>query len=65
MRKIFKIKGMHCSSCSKIIQIELEGKVNSSDIEFESGEAIIDFDPKKISEDKIKDLIEKSGYEVE
>lgn len=65
MKKTFKISGMHCASCSKIIEMELEGKVNSSNIDSKSGKAIIDFDSKKISEDKIKELIEKSGYEVE
>lgn len=65
MKKTFKIKGMHCASCSKIVEMELQGKVNSCSVNFASGKAIIDFDPKTISEDKIKDLIKGLGYGVE
>ncbi len=65
MKKTFKITGMHCASCSKIIEMELDGKVNSSNIDPKSGKAIIDFDEKKISEKEIKDLITKAGYKVE
>ena len=55
---------MHCPSCSKIIEMELEGKVNSSNIDPKSGKAIIDFDDKKISEKKIIEIITKAGYKV-
>ena len=64
MKSTLIIKGMHCESCSKIIEMELEGKVNSSKIDFKSGKAIIDFDENKISEDKIKELIKNLGYEI-
>ncbi len=65
MKKTLIIKGMHCISCSKIIDMELEGKVNSSNIDFKSGKAIIDFDEKKISEKEIREIITKAGYNVE
>ena len=65
MKKIFKISGMHCASCSKIIEMELEGKVNSSNIDSKTGKAIIDFDEKKISEKQIADIIVKAGYKVQ
>lgn len=64
MKKIFNIKGMHCASCSKIIEMELEGKVISSNIDPKSGKAIIDFDEKKISEKQIAEIITKAGYKV-
>lgn len=65
MKKTFNIKGMHCASCSKIIEMELEGKVKSSSIDFKSGKAVIEFDPKKINEDQIAEIIEKAGYSIE
>jgi len=65
MKKTFNIKGMHCASCSKIIEMELDGKVNSSNIDPKSGKAIIDFDGKKISEKQIAEIIIKAGYKVE
>ncbi|MDP1729561.1 MAG: cation transporter [archaeon] len=64
MKKIFKISGMHCASCSKIIEMELEGKVNSSKIDSLSGKAIIDFDEKKITEKQIKEIVIKAGYKI-
>ncbi len=65
MKKIFKVRGMHCASCSKVLEMELDGKVNSSNIDFKSGKAIIDFNEKKISEKQIAEIITKAGYEVE
>ena len=55
---------MHCESCSKIIEMELEGKVESTNIDSKSGKAEINFDPKKISERQIVEIINKAGYKV-
>jgi len=61
MKINLNIKGMHCKSCSKLIEAELEDKVNKIQVQ-ESGSAIIDFDEKKISLQKIKDIIKELGY---
>ncbi len=53
------IQGMHCGSCAKMIEMELEEKVDSI-----SGKAEIDFDDDKISESEIKDIILKMGYKT-
>ena len=50
---------MHCGSCAKMIEMELEEKVDSI-----SGKAEIDFDDDKISESEIKDIILKMGYKT-
>lgn len=65
MKKTLKISGMHCTSCSKLVESELEDNGVSSKVDFASGKAIIDFDEKKISEDKIKSLIKGLGYNLE
>jgi copper chaperone CopZ len=57
------IKGIHCKSCVKLIESELQDKVNSIKVE-ENGSAIIDFDEKKISLQKIKETIKELGYQV-
>ena len=62
--KIIKITGMHCNSCAMNIELELEDKVNSIKVNYATGEAEIDFDPKKISESRIKETIKKLGYET-
>ena len=61
---MFKIEGMHCMSCKKIIEMELENKTNKVSIDINSGKAEIDFDDNKISEKEIIEKITKLGYKV-
>ncbi|MBI2630109.1 heavy-metal-associated domain-containing protein [Candidatus Pacearchaeota archaeon] len=63
-KKIFKIEGMHCDSCAKIIEMELEGKVKNARIDSKTGIAEIEFDENKISENEIRKIIEKAGYKT-
>lgn len=62
MKKQFSIKGMHCNSCSQLIENALKDKVNSINVSYASEKAEIDFDEQKISEKDIKEIIEKLGY---
>lgn len=55
---------MHCESCAKVIQMELEGKVNKIQVDYKNGFAEVDFDEKKIGLQKIKEIIKKLGYKV-
>ncbi|MBR9705700.1 heavy-metal-associated domain-containing protein [Candidatus Pacearchaeota archaeon] len=64
MKKIFKIKGMHCASCEKLLEMELQEDVNSIKVSHEKGMAEIDFDSNKISEKNIKNKIKKCGFKV-
>ena len=61
---ILKIEGMHCASCSKLVEGELEDNGVFSKVDAASGKATIEFDEKKISEDKIKQLIRGLGYKI-
>lgn len=63
MKKTFNIKGMHCSSCSKLIQSELQDKGVKAQVQ-DTGRASIEFDEKKISEQQIKDMITELGYQA-
>ena len=63
MKTNLNIKGMHCKSCVKVIEMEFESKVNSIKVE-ENGRAAVDFDEKKISLAQIKETIKKLGYQV-
>lgn len=56
---------MHCKSCSMLIKSELEDLGVKAEINHETGKAIIEFDEKKTSLDKIKAAISKAGYSVE
>ncbi len=65
MKTKFNIKGMHCNSCANRIKEELEENGVSCTINFNSGIAKLEFDEKKISEKRIKNIIEQLGYSVE
>jgi uncharacterized protein len=62
VKKTFSIKGMHCNSCSTLIEKELQHKVNKITVSYSKEQAEIDFDPDKITEHEIKQKIEKLGY---
>lgn len=65
-KKTFKVSGMKCHSCSKIIKygLEKEAGINSINVDFDSARAHLEFNPDEIDlleiENKIKDL----GYKV-
>ena len=63
MKTNLNIKGMHCGSCAKLIESELQDKVNKIKVE-ENGKAVIDFDEKKISLQQIKSTIKELGYQA-
>ena len=65
MKKIvLNISGMHCASCSQIIEMNLADLVKSAKVSHVRGIAEIEFDEKKVSEKKIKEIIEKGGYKI-
>jgi copper chaperone len=65
MKKIIlDIKGMHCKSCEILIKEALEDSGVKVDVSLKTGKANVEFDDKKITESKIKEIIKKEGYEV-
>lgn len=60
-----KITGMHCKSCEMLITDALmDAGAGSAKVDSKTGTAIIDFDEKKISLEKIKIIIETEGYKI-
>ncbi|MBT7705951.1 sulfite exporter TauE/SafE family protein [archaeon] len=62
--KVFKVYGMHCNSCSILIEESLEARVNSVKANYAKGEVTVNFDEKKISEKEIIRIIEKGDFAV-
>jgi len=63
MKKLnLTIKGMHCKSCAKLIESELQDKVKTIQVQ-ESGKALVEFDETKITENQIKSIIKELGYQ--
>jgi Copper chaperone len=65
MKKILlKINGMHCASCSLNIDLDLEetkGVINSK-TNYVKAIAEITYDPKLIDLQKIKKIVNETGY---
>lgn len=65
MEKIkLQISGMHCASCASIINKNLSKTdgIKEANVSFANSNAIIEFEKELISEDKILDIIKRSGY---
>ena len=65
MKKIIMdVEGMHCPSCGILIQESLEELNGVNNVNVFNNKVTIDFDETKVSQDKIKIIIKKEGYEV-
>ena len=66
MKKIFKIKGMHCASCATMIDLDLEDLkgVTKAKTDYAKSELSVEYDDKLVSEKEIIASIMKSGYSV-
>ena len=65
-KTILKISGMHCASCSAIIEnaLKQEAGIKSANVNFASEKLYLEFDSIEISIARIKKIIEKLGYEA-
>ncbi len=65
MEKIeLKIEGMHCGACATGIQMlvsQMEG-VKSVFVDYEGKKGIVEFDPARVSKEKIIEEIATLGY---
>ena len=59
------MEGMHCKSCEVLLKDELE-EVGAKDITVSASKGIVQatIDEKKLSEAKVRQIIEKEGYKV-
>lgn len=64
MIKILIINGMHCSSCAKSIELELEDSVNSIKVDYNSSKCTLDFNEKRISKEQVIGIIENLGFKI-
>jgi len=60
------VEGMHCASCSALVQKKLsETKgIKKSNVNFAAGKAFVEFDEQQISLQSITELITKLGYKT-
>lgn len=62
----FIVKGMHCGSCEKIIKMDLEEikGIENIQIDHKTGLGSLKFDPKLVTQEKIIEVINNTGYEA-
>jgi P-type Cu+ transporter len=60
----FNIEGMHCASCAVNIENDLKKNpgVKEARVSYASRQAVVDFDPSRVSDADLKKVIEDSGY---
>lgn len=65
-RKIFKISGMHCTSCAMNIDGELEDTkgIKESNTNYAKSQTEVEFDEEKINDKAIIEIIKKAGYQA-
>lgn len=65
-REVIKASGMSCQHCVMRVTKglkELAG-VQEIEVDLSSGSITVDFDPAKVSRDKMEEAVKKAGYEV-
>lgn len=65
-RITFAVSGMTCATCEPAVRLALEKTpgVKRADVSFERANAIIDYDPSETSPEKLRDVINGTGYKV-
>lgn len=60
------ISGMSCNHCKMKVEKALKtlDGVENVKVSLEAGQAVVDFDPGKISADTLKTVVGDAGYEV-
>jgi copper chaperone CopZ len=63
-RALFRVVGMYCISCKSIVEKQLKDEkgVIKVDINYMTDIVMVDFNPSLVTNEKIKNILEKSGY---
>lgn len=60
----FKVVGLYCITCRPIIEKQLkdENGIKKISINYMTDSVVVEFDPSLLTRDKIKNILDKSGY---
>ena len=61
MTKKYKIEGMNCASCAKIIELDLEDAGIKASCNYSQGMLEVD---KNAQENNLRKILEKNGYKI-
>lgn len=63
-KKTYKVGGMHCTSCALMIESDLEDAGVKATCSYAKQTLEVEFDPVKVSEDKIVGIVQNDGYKL-
>ena len=65
--KRLQVSGMHCTSCSMLVDMTLEelDGVQSSETDHASGESIVTYDSDVVGSEALVEAVRKVGYDAE
>ena len=66
-RASFKVTGMTCAGCEETIKLALDETpgVRGSEVSYDRGEAVVEYDPAVTDTAKIRKAIDETGYTCE
>ncbi len=65
-KQVIKISGMTCTACALTIDGDLEDLegVKKAQTNYAKGECVVEFDPSRVTQEKLLKTIEKEGYKA-
>jgi copper chaperone CopZ len=60
-KKVYKVEGMNCDACAKMIELDLEDEGVVAKCDYAKSSLEIEIEDKK-TEDKVKEVLRKGGY---
>ncbi len=59
-----RITGMSCEHCAARVEQALKGLdgVSAAGVDLQTGEAIVEYDPDKVDEERLKQAVMSAGY---
>jgi copper chaperone CopZ len=61
-----RVEGMHCNMCSASVAKALKATagVEKVEVDFEKGEAVVQYDPEKVTEARLREVINSTGFKA-
>jgi mercuric transport protein len=61
-----RVEGMHCGGCASSVTKALKATegVEDAQVSFEKGEAVVRFDDQKVTVEKLREVINKTGFKA-
>ena len=65
IKKHYKVIGMDCDSCAKMIELDLEDAGIACKCDFAEKLLVVEFDKENTNDKNIKEILGRSGYQLE